>query len=310
MDIFAEDLDPIRRSQLYHRHGFVKAISELAFGSRKNRKEVGTEIINMAEQIYKEKRIDRIEDEDALEKYLQKRFEVKRMRSDGVFPFVPWSMYQDDDDDTQKQEAIKQAIKRAVSAIRYFTEETTKFYFAKAHEYGATGIISKEPPKLSNEPPPGSGMVDLASLPDNNTCYLITNSILAEELEREPDRIGKKRSRKGIGEMNDTRVPIFLVLDEAHNFVPEEPRNRAEEALRDQFRTIAAEGRKYGVFLILVSQRPDKLDHLILPECANKAIMRLDSRTIPQLVRGKNWVCSISTLICWRKQFSSERAGY
>jgi hypothetical protein len=47
----------------------------------------------MAEQIYKEKRIDRIEDEDALEKYLQKRFEVKRMRSDGVFPFVPWSMY-------------------------------------------------------------------------------------------------------------------------------------------------------------------------------------------------------------------------
>jgi DNA helicase HerA-like ATPase len=118
-----------------------------------------------------------------------------------------------------------------------------------------------------------------------------------------------KRSLKGIGEMNDTRVPIFLVLDEAHNFVPEEPRNRVE-ALRDQFRTIAAEGRKYGVFLILVSQRPDKLDYLILPECANKAIMRLDSRTIPQLVRGKNCVCRISTLICWRKQFSSERAGY
>lgn len=84
MDLFAEDLDPIRRSQLYHCHGFVKAISELAFGSRKNSEEVGTAIINMAEQIYKEKRIDRIEDdkiedEDALEKYLQKRFEVKRM---------------------------------------------------------------------------------------------------------------------------------------------------------------------------------------------------------------------------------------
>lgn len=122
MDIFAEDLDPVRRSQLYHCHRFVEAISELAFGSRKNRKEVGTAIINMAEQIYKEKRIDRIEDEDALEKYLQKRFEVKRMRSDGVFPFVPWSMYWDDDD-TQKQEAIKQAIKRAVPAIRYLTEE-------------------------------------------------------------------------------------------------------------------------------------------------------------------------------------------
>jgi hypothetical protein len=191
--IFAEDLDRIRRSQLYHCHGFVKAISELAFGSRKNRKEVGTAIINMAKQIYKEKRIDRIEDEDALEKYLQKGFEVKRMWSDGIFPFVPWSMYQDDDD-TQKQEAIKQAIKRAVSAIRYFTEETTKFYFAKAHKYGATGIISKELPKLSNEPPPRSDIVDLASLPDNNTRYLVTNPILAEEWEREPDRIGNTQS--------------------------------------------------------------------------------------------------------------------
>jgi DNA helicase HerA-like ATPase len=189
------------------------------------------------------------------------------------------------------------------------TEETTKFYFAKAHEYGATGIISKETPKLSNEPPPGSDIVDLASLPDNNTRYLVTNSILAEELESQTE-LGKNALVKGTGEMNDTRVPIFLLLDEAHNFVPEEPCNRVEEALRDQFRTIAAEGRKYGVFLILVCQRPDKLDHLILPECANKAIMRLDSRTIPQLVRGKNWVCRISTLICWRKQFSSERAGY
>jgi DNA helicase HerA-like ATPase len=64
--------------------------------------------------------------------------------------------------------------------------------------------------------------------------------------------------------MDDTRVPVFVVLEEAHNFIPEEPRNRAQAALRDQFRTIAAEGRKYGLFLILVSQRPDKLDHLIL----------------------------------------------
>jgi DNA helicase HerA-like ATPase len=78
---------------------------------------------------------------------------------------------------------------------------------------------------------------------------------------------------KGIGEMNNTRVPIFVVLDEAYNFVPEEPRNRAEEALSDQFHAIAIEERKYAVFLILVSQQPDKLDHPILSECANKATL-------------------------------------
>ena len=58
---------------------------------------------------------------------------------------------------------------------------------------------------------------------------------------------------KGIGKTNETRVPIFVVLDEAHNFVPRELRNSTEKALRDQFRTVAAEGRKYHVFLILVS---------------------------------------------------------
>ena len=58
------------------------------------------------------------------------------------------------------------------------------------------------------------------------------------------------------------------------------PRSRHEEIVREQFRTNAAEGRKFGLFLILVSQRADKLDDLVLSECGNKAIMRLDSPSI------------------------------
>ena len=44
--------------------------------------------------------------------------------------------------------------------------------------------------------------------------------------------------------------------------MPSEPRSRYEAIVREQFRTIAAEGRKYGLFLILVSQRVDKVDPL------------------------------------------------
>jgi DNA helicase HerA-like ATPase len=78
----------------------------------------------------------------------------------------------------------------------------------------------------------------------------------------------------------DERVPTFIVVDEAHNFVPSEPRSRYEGIVREQFRTIAAEGRKYGLFLILVSQRVDKIDPLILSECGNKAVMRLDAAQV------------------------------
>ncbi len=83
----------------------------------------------------------------------------------------------------------------------------------------------------------------------------------------------------------DERVPTFIVVDEAHNLMPASPEGPLEAASRDQFRMIAAEGRKFGLFLILVSQRPDKLDPLILSECENKAVMRLDSDVVLDLTR-------------------------
>jgi DNA helicase HerA-like ATPase len=76
------------------------------------------------------------------------------------------------------------------------------------------------------------------------------------------------------------RVPLFVVVEEAHNIVPAKPTSFAAEALKNQLRTIAAEGRKYDVFLILVTQRPDKIDPLIVSECENRAVMRLGARAV------------------------------
>lgn len=84
---------------------------------------------------------------------------------------------------------------------------------------------------------------------------------------------------------NDKRTPTFLVVDEAHNLLPKDPHTQAYVAVRELFRTIAAEGRKYGLFLVLVSQRPDKLDPLVLSECQNRALMRLGSRAVLEATR-------------------------
>jgi hypothetical protein len=64
-----------------------------------------------------------------------------------------------------------------------------------------------------------------------------------------------------------------------------EPRSQAAGVVREMFRTISAEGRKFGLFLIVVSQRPDKLDPMILSECENKVVMRLDSPEVLEKVR-------------------------
>jgi hypothetical protein len=273
--------DPMKRSELYHCHEFVRAISELQMVRYKLGRQEGT-LIDRAEQIYNAWGGDKENTTEDIEAYLNQEFEIPQAGQVVTIypiPFVSWSMHKDP---FKRKEAMEQVKRRAASSLRYFTKEMARFYFGRAREYEETAIIAKEPPKSSRELP-RLDIVDLASLPDNNTRYLVTNSIIAEEWERARQNWWESM----VENMDDTRVPVFVVLEEAHNFVPEETRNRAQAALKDQFRTIAAEGRKYGLFLILVSQRPDKLDHLILSECANKAIMRLDSRTIVQLVREK-----------------------
>jgi DNA helicase HerA-like ATPase len=127
-------------------------------------------------------------------------------------------------------------------------------------------------------------VIDLISIPDKNTRELIINAILSQEWERA--RILWQAAMNNEPH-EDPRVPTFIVVDEAHNFMPSNPRSRGEIIIREQFRTIAAEGRKYGLFLLLVSQRPDKLDDFVLSECGNKAIMRLDSEGVAKVVREK-----------------------
>jgi hypothetical protein len=249
--------DPMKRSELYHCHSFVRAISELQMIRTKLGRHEGT-LIDRAEQIYNAGG-DKNNTTDKIEAFLNQEFEIPQagqVVTTYPIPFVSWSMHKDP---AKRKEAMEQVKRRAASALRYFTKEMVRFYFGKAREYEATDIIAKEPPKSSRDLP-RLDIVDLASLSDNNTRYLVTNTIIAEEWERARQNWWESM----VENMDDTRVPVFVVLEEAHNFIPEEPRNRAQAALRDQFRTIAAEGRKYGLFLILVSQRPDKLDHLIL----------------------------------------------
>ncbi len=67
------------------------------------------------------------------------------------------------------------------------------------------------------------------------------------------------------------RRPLLIALEEAHNYLPSEGKGRAAIAAR----RIAKEGRKYGVGLMLVSQRPSEIDPTILSQCGTMLAMRL-----------------------------------
>tara|TARA_Y100000310_G_scaffold342688_1_gene446933 strand:+ start:891 stop:2429 length:1539 start_codon:yes stop_codon:yes gene_type:complete len=73
---------------------------------------------------------------------------------------------------------------------------------------------------------------------------------------------------------NNTIPPFLLVLEEAHQFVPEKAGKDAAIS-RSIIRTIAREGRKFGASLCLVSQRPVQLDTTALSQCNTHIILRI-----------------------------------
>jgi hypothetical protein len=70
-------------------------------------------------------------------------------------------------------------------------------------------------------------------------------------------------------------LPVLLLLEEAHTFVPARGTTTAERQAIDTTRQIAQEGRKFNVGLILVSQRPSRLDETALSQCNSYVIMRM-----------------------------------
>ncbi len=67
--------------------------------------------------------------------------------------------------------------------------------------------------------------------------------------------------------------PFLLVLEEAHNFCPE--RSFGELKTSKVIRTIAGEGRKFGVGLCVISQRPAKIDKNVVSQCSTQILLKI-----------------------------------
>jgi DNA helicase HerA-like ATPase len=93
---------------------------------------------------------------------------------------------------------------------------------------------------------------------------------------REPLAIGLDLIER-LWAQRESRTPTLIVVDEAHNLCPAEPQGSLQQALVDRLIQIAAEGRKYGLWLLLSTQRPSKIHPQVLSQCDNLALMRMNS---------------------------------
>jgi uncharacterized protein len=103
-------------------------------------------------------------------------------------------------------------------------------------------------------------------------------------------RVNKARVMTTRGEVstgeNFLNYPVFNLLEEAHRFAPA----GASVVSTNVLKQILSEGRKFGVGIGLITQRPGKLDQDVLSQCMTQIIMRIvnpiDQQTVAQSVEG------------------------
>ncbi len=111
-------------------------------------------------------------------------------------------------------------------------------------------------------------VVDLAGV-DNWISEFVVDKVLREAW--------------GVAVNQGLQRPVFIVLEEAHNFVPGGQGMQSQAAVI--IKRIASEGRKFGLFMVLITQRPYKVHSDTLSQCNSQIIMRLTNPQDQQAVR-------------------------
>ena len=133
----------------------------------------------------------------------------------------------------------------AKSAVKYLARLTKMHVFTDA----STNIGQLlRPMHLS--------VVDLSGLDDEVSDY-IAYKILTDAYEKVSS-----------GEFD---YPVFIFVEEAHRFIPATGTTHSSRMIKK----IAAEGRKFGVFLVVITQRPSRIHSDALSQCNSQIIMRI-----------------------------------
>ncbi len=97
------------------------------------------------------------------------------------------------------------------------------------------------------------------------------------------------KNKHAHNELND--IPFMIVCEEAHNYIPKVGGSEYNAAKRSIER-IAKEGRKYGLSLMVVSQRPSEVSETIFSQCNNFVVLRLtnfnDQNCVKRLLPDNN----------------------
>lgn len=158
----------------------------------------------------------------------------------------------------------------------YKTEDTdlfTTFYNKQLAKTEIEELVTDKPSQVT--------IIDMSLLPYEvlETITGLIGRLILEFVSRFPE--------------NDRgKLPMVIALEEAQNYIPEKDRGDRDSIAKKVFERIAREGRKYGISLLVSSQRPSELSKTVLSQCNSFIIHRLqnpeDQKYVRQLVSAAN----------------------
>lgn len=129
----------------------------------------------------------------------------------------------------------------------------------------------------------GTSMEDLVK---DGKCSLVNMKGVPPDIQ---EVVVARLTRELFDQRKAGKIPPFLlIVEEAHNYCPE--RGFGNAVSSPMLRTVASEGRKFGMGLCIVSQRPAKVDKNIISQCNTNIILKVtnpnDLKAIIQSVEG------------------------
>ncbi len=112
-------------------------------------------------------------------------------------------------------------------------------------------------------------LYEMSDLEQQVLASVLLNRILNARIAAEKGKAGEV-----------LEYPVFIIVEEAHRFASRDAKSY------DVMRTILAEGRKFGVGVCLISQRPSKIDPDILSQCMTQVVMRIVNPADQENVRS------------------------
>jgi DNA helicase HerA-like ATPase len=132
---------------------------------------------------------------------------------------------------------------------------------------------------------------------DHSNVVIVDLSLLSAEVLENVTALLGRLIHEFLQRLSDTdsgisrgEFPVVLVLEEAQNYIHESKKSEEDSISKQIFERIAREGRKYGLGLVVASQRPSEMSKTVLSQCNSFIVHRLqnpeDLRYFKEIVPG------------------------